>query len=217
MEKDGYPEDMYTEVHHILPKCQGGTNDKCNLVRMPVRYHIMAHILLAYAFPDDKSIVFAAGCMTSLGNEYTSKYRIEGLKKFSTRITADIRERSKLSIKGRYFGENSPSWGKKASEETRRKQSLAKLGKYRKENHPNFGKHWPEEMRNKISNTLKEKGICSGGNNPAAKKVIGPNGIVYDCLTNAGKAFGVTRKTIARWIINHPEKGFKFYTEENNN
>lgn len=26
LESDGYPEDMYTEVHHILPKCMGGTN-----------------------------------------------------------------------------------------------------------------------------------------------------------------------------------------------
>lgn len=35
LESDGYPEDMYTEVHHILPKCMGGTNKEDNLVRMP--------------------------------------------------------------------------------------------------------------------------------------------------------------------------------------
>lgn len=59
MDKEGYPEDMYTEVHHILPRCQGGTNDECNLVRMPVRYHIIAHMLLACAFPDERGLVFA--------------------------------------------------------------------------------------------------------------------------------------------------------------
>lgn len=36
MESEGYPEDVYTEVHHILPKCMGGTNKKNNLVRMPI-------------------------------------------------------------------------------------------------------------------------------------------------------------------------------------
>ena len=85
MEKDGYPEDMYTEVHHILPKCQGGTNEKCNLVKMPVRYHIMAHILLAYAFPEEKILLYAAGCMISLGNKFTNEQRKLGLKSFSTK------------------------------------------------------------------------------------------------------------------------------------
>lgn len=52
MESEGYPEDVYTEVHHILPKCIGGTNKKNNLVRMPIRYHIFAHIFLMKAFSD---------------------------------------------------------------------------------------------------------------------------------------------------------------------
>lgn len=216
MEKDGYPEDMYTEVHHILPKCQGGTNEKCNLVKMPVRYHIMAHILLAYAFPEEKILLYAAGCMISLGNKFTNEQRKLGLKSFSTKIIADIREKSKLAMKGRYAGDRSPSWGRKASEETKRKQSLAKKGKYSGKNHPNYGKHWSKSMKDKISKTLRENKTCAEGNNPSAKKVIGPDGTVYDCITNAGKDYGVTRKTISRWIKDHPEKGFRFYIENNN-
>ncbi len=33
MESEGYPEDMYTEVHHILPKCMGGTDSRKNLIK----------------------------------------------------------------------------------------------------------------------------------------------------------------------------------------
>lgn len=42
---DTIPEGMY-ESHHILPKSMGGSNDSTNLVRLPVRYHYIAHLLL---------------------------------------------------------------------------------------------------------------------------------------------------------------------------
>jgi hypothetical protein len=37
----------YTESHHIIPKCLGGTNDIDNLVDLTAREHYVAHILLA--------------------------------------------------------------------------------------------------------------------------------------------------------------------------
>ena len=92
MQKDGYPEGMYTEVHHILPKCQGGTNDKCNLVRMPVRYHIFAHIFLMKAFPNNPRLVFAAYCMLTVGNSNTKKERALGVKTFSSILISQIKE-----------------------------------------------------------------------------------------------------------------------------
>lgn len=36
----------YTERHHILPKCLGGTNDKENLVNLSAREHFICHLLL---------------------------------------------------------------------------------------------------------------------------------------------------------------------------
>ena len=36
----------YTESHHIIPTCVGGTNDKSNLVQCSYRVHILLHILL---------------------------------------------------------------------------------------------------------------------------------------------------------------------------
>lgn len=37
---------IITEKHHILPKCMGGSNKVDNMVELPVRYHVMAHIIL---------------------------------------------------------------------------------------------------------------------------------------------------------------------------
>jgi hypothetical protein len=34
------------ELHHILPKCMGGNNNKTNLVRLTLREHYVCHLLL---------------------------------------------------------------------------------------------------------------------------------------------------------------------------
>lgn len=36
----------YTEVHHIVPRCLGGTNDKDNLVVLTAKQHFLAHKIL---------------------------------------------------------------------------------------------------------------------------------------------------------------------------
>ena len=40
------PTNVYTEVHHILPKHVGGGNSDDNLIRLTYRQHILAHLLL---------------------------------------------------------------------------------------------------------------------------------------------------------------------------
>jgi len=102
----------YNEVHHILPRCMGGDDEKYNLVLMPIRYHIMAHIILSEVFPDNVKIVYAAICMiccTRNKNKVKKNKIILKELKFSTRILASIRERvSELSK-----GENNPMYGKR--------------------------------------------------------------------------------------------------------
>lgn len=43
----------YTERHHILPKCQGGTNDLHNLVLLTGREHYICHKILFKLNPDN--------------------------------------------------------------------------------------------------------------------------------------------------------------------
>lgn len=36
----------YTETHHIIPKCLGGSNNKENLITFSAREHFLCHFLL---------------------------------------------------------------------------------------------------------------------------------------------------------------------------
>lgn len=42
------------ELHHIIPRCMGGTDEKSNLVKLGYRQHYIAHYMLAKSFNDDK-------------------------------------------------------------------------------------------------------------------------------------------------------------------
>ena len=47
-------------------------------------------------------------------------------------------------------------------------------------------------------------------NNLDYLKVIGPDGTIYNSISMCAKSTGHDRHTIAEWIKNHPEKGYKF-------
>lgn len=49
----------YSEVHHIIPKCLGGTNNVNNLVRLTAREHYVAHKLLCRVYPHNKKLKIA--------------------------------------------------------------------------------------------------------------------------------------------------------------
>lgn len=36
----------YTEIHHIIPRCLGGSNNKNNLIELTAKEHYIAHLLL---------------------------------------------------------------------------------------------------------------------------------------------------------------------------
>jgi hypothetical protein len=57
--------DGYTETHHIIPRCMGGTDDPSNLVKLTPEEHYIAHQLLVKIYPKNKSLVNAANLMAS--------------------------------------------------------------------------------------------------------------------------------------------------------
>ena len=151
MESEGYSEEIYTEVHHILPKCMGGTNDKNNLVRMPVKYHIIAHLLLNCIYPDNFDLIKAAILMTTtrdgerVSTRIISRLRIESSMKQKQKIVSeDTRRKISTSRKGIIY-----------SIDTRKKMSESKKGN----KNPNFGKSLSKEHREKISISNKGKVI----------------------------------------------------------
>ena len=62
----------YSERHHIIPKCMGGTDDASNLVELPAEEHYIAHLLLVKMYPDSHRLSFAAIKMTG-GNKYQNR------------------------------------------------------------------------------------------------------------------------------------------------
>ena len=51
------------ELHHIIPKCMGGTNDPCNIVKFTYREHYLAHSLLSLIYPENVKIQYSFLCM----------------------------------------------------------------------------------------------------------------------------------------------------------
>lgn len=143
----------YTEKHHIVPRCMGGSNDKSNLVVLTAREHFIAHLLLAklHGAPNPKLWCAVQAMSMVEGNVgRTSRNRMVGFK----------REAHSKAMSILMSGENNPSrgitWNHTA--EAKKKISEAKKGKsgtvrtqemkdnqskiMSGENNPNYGKTW---------------------------------------------------------------------------
>ena len=107
--------DVYTERHHIIPVCIGGTNIRKNLVRLTPEEHYIAHLLLIKIYPEVDKLIFAAHRMCS------GKSRNNKLYGWVRRIHADAMSRlhkdKKMSIESREKMSKAKK-GKKHSEET---------------------------------------------------------------------------------------------------
>jgi hypothetical protein len=53
----------YTEIHHIIPKCMGGSDTEENLVKLTPEEHYLAHQLLVKIYPNNILLVNAAVMM----------------------------------------------------------------------------------------------------------------------------------------------------------
>ena len=53
----------YSERHHILPRCMGGSNDLDNLVYLTGAEHFVAHQLLVKLYPSVRGLIFALNRM----------------------------------------------------------------------------------------------------------------------------------------------------------
>lgn len=71
--------DGYYETHHIVPKAEGGSDDKTNLVKLTARQHYIAHLLLAKIYDDCAMhcAIMAMGMKTkSMGRNFRFNSRL---------------------------------------------------------------------------------------------------------------------------------------------
>jgi hypothetical protein len=126
----------YTETHHVIPRCMGGSDDKTNLVELTAQEHFIVHKLLCEIYPDEVKLMYAYWAMC---NKQGSKRMIRDYK-----VSSREYERAKLAFAelssklhsgkvswNRGLKTNKPSWnrGITHSDETKRKIGLKSLGR----------------------------------------------------------------------------------------
>lgn len=81
--------DLYTETHHIIPRCLGGSDEISNLVKMTPEEHYVAHQLLVKMYPGNSKLALACRRMTK-----TKSRKVSNRKEFGW-----IRRRANLAIR----------------------------------------------------------------------------------------------------------------------
>lgn len=83
------PQSGYTEIHHILPRCLGGTDEEQNLIKLSGRRHYIAHLLLAKIYGG--KLWYAANLMKSFKNN-------KNLNFINRKITELLKKDNKMKI-----------------------------------------------------------------------------------------------------------------------
>ena len=141
------PKEVYTEKHHIIPRCLDGPETESNLTNLTANEHFICHrILSEKLYPNHYGLTHALFLMCNLHSGFQKRYTP------SARIYAHIRERAILKMRGHKKknppkGKKNGMYGKRHTEEAKRKMSEAR--KKRR------GYKHSEETKRKISETQK--------------------------------------------------------------
>lgn len=144
----GQSVDGYSEVHHIVPRSLGGSDDADNLIRLTARQHFIAHWMLARAIGGSAArAFFMMSNFGKYGQVNSTTYAIarqEYAKQVSQQLkqcpnvpifTDAHREKLRQAKLGRKLSDETKrkvgeaQRGRKLSEETRRRISESKKGK----------------------------------------------------------------------------------------
>ncbi len=136
------PKEVYTERHHIKPRCMGGSDDKSNLVDLTAKEHFIVHKLLVEIYPTSNELVNAIWCMSNLNNSMGRNYRVGAMEYERLKVKWSIILSETMS------GENNPMSGRNPYE--------VWVDKYGKEEADRLQK----EKNERQSKTMKEKGIA---------------------------------------------------------
>ncbi len=135
----------YFEKHHIIPKCVGGKDNECNLVKLTAREHFICHMLLVEIYPDDKlKIALYLMAMGRIKNNY----------KPSNRTYERLRKEHSKRMKG-----------VKQSTQTLEKRKQSLIGK-------DLSKNYTSEVRLKMSKKMKGRKVTWGDKISESKKGI---------------------------------------------
>lgn len=124
----------YSEIHHIIPKSMGGSDDPENLINVSARVHFILHWLLWKIFKNRK-MSYAFHIMV-FADRNGKRY-----KKLNSKTYSSLLENCRLLNSG----ENHPLYGRKKSQESIEKQRAKMLGTF-----------WSDERKLKKSEEMKK-------------------------------------------------------------
>lgn len=148
--------DGYVEVHHIVPRCLGGSDKPDNLVRLTPEEHFVAHLLLVRIYPGNPKLVYAANMMTVVSGNHgrTRNKQVGWLRRQLSRDLSDMMnepERRQLTSE-RMTKDNpmkKPGVAQRVAEIRRERGNLGR-------------KAVSKEERSSISERMKANNPCSG-------------------------------------------------------
>lgn len=144
------PEDEYCEIHHIVPRSEGGSDEQSNLVELTAREHYVAHLLLARIYNDVK-MWCAVWMMSNDKRRPITSHQYESARKNRSRLMS--RHMKHLAKEGRIDKWKYSQLGKSLSENAKKNLSVKMKG-----NKNGIGVHnISEEGRRKISAANKGK------------------------------------------------------------
>lgn len=189
--------EQYTEKHHIIPICMGGSNLPDNLVNLTPEEHYIAHQLLVKIYPNNLKLLHAANMMAVSSNNHNRNNKRYGwLKRKLAKNTEWKQKVSKMfkennfknprtlgkkwyndGINSKMFAESEApiGWNSGRVFKFKSKESRDKAIKNLSAQGHNKGIQTPEEVKNKISKSLVGRKKPCG----FAKKMTGKGNPLY--------------------------------------
>ena len=169
----------YTEVHHILPKHKGGTDDGDNLIRVTYRQHILLHLLL---WKSDGNLFDKAAYLMMAGqiDKIEARRLAHRASKLGKPWTPEMRERI-MTSRQKYLGteEYLNKLRKNQLKSAEKKADTAKL-----------------KSQEVVSNAERNVEWLDVKSNRSKYKFVSPEGLVFDSPIFAAKYYGSNVKHI---------------------
>ncbi len=208
----------YTETHHILPRCLGGTDSKDNLVLLTAKEHYICHLLLTKMFQKGSNeyykICYAFLMMT------VSSYNHTRIKRSAT--YEHIRKELSVWRSTKVSGSNNPMYGNmwihSVAEERNciiPKNAEIPQG-WVKGRKIKFNKYLCKHCSTEVVSYGKVCGDCRAAANrknackgiAKVKRRCSINGVVYDSVADAARDLGIKQATVQFRIYS---KNFETY------
>ncbi len=134
---------QYFEIHHIIPRCIGGTNSNENLVQLTLREHFICHELLVKIYPNNNSLKCALWIICTTTLEAKKEYITNNIKYKNNNLPTNNRVRhflndfeKHINISSRdyeycrtlyYITLKDKKWGKRTKEQCKKISTATKL------------------------------------------------------------------------------------------